>query len=373
MNPRIIIEESQLFTIIQWNSRSIIDKREELLEFMEDKYVDCILLSETWLKGNQTFILPDFTSYVLNRDGSQDGGGVAVLIRKKYASQIINLNTSIETVAVQVILKDITLNICSIYVTDKDKRKPKSDDFKALFRQIPQPCIYDGDLSAHHTSWGSHSIDTRANNLLDAMHEHDLIFLNTGEITRIAAPPKRNSAIDLTLSSSSIALNMNWQTLSNPGTSDHIPIVIIYKQPTSFESNSTQKGSALLANVNWTKFYIFMEKECNKTVFPTSIQTYFTNFMAIISAALSASKNEITPRFTPYWWNEHCRDAINNKKVAFITFRRLSTKESFLNYKKLAAIAKRMLKKTKSEAWDKIPIAVYTNFGKWLVISNHIH
>jgi hypothetical protein len=53
-----------------------------------------------------------------------------------------------------------------------------------------------------------------------------LVHLNDGTLTRTAAPPRRSSAIDLTLCTAGQALgDYEWTVLKDFGGSDHLPIL----------------------------------------------------------------------------------------------------------------------------------------------------
>lgn len=74
------------FSILQWNARSLFDKREELLSFVSVINVDCFIICETWLKENQNFTMPGF---IISRfDRPSRGGGVLIAIKKKFLSKI---------------------------------------------------------------------------------------------------------------------------------------------------------------------------------------------------------------------------------------------------------------------------------------------
>jgi hypothetical protein len=54
----------------------------------------------------------------------------------------------------------------------------------------------------------------------------DLVVLNDGSITRMASPPRRSSAIDLTLCSSSLALDVIWSVIDDLVGSDLLQLIL---------------------------------------------------------------------------------------------------------------------------------------------------
>ena len=86
-----------------------------------------------------------------------------------------------------------------------------------------------GDFNAHGTAWGEEEDDSRSQLLYEVFEEFQLNVLNTGEITRVAAPSTRSSRIDLSLCSASLSLNCSWLTLPDLANSDHVPILVTYR------------------------------------------------------------------------------------------------------------------------------------------------
>ncbi|CAI6376879.1 unnamed protein product [Macrosiphum euphorbiae] len=76
----MIIQNSNNSRIIYWNCRGASKKRLELLELVQRKNIDIILLNETHLNNSQQFKLPNFHSYITNRPqrlGHPAWGGTA--------------------------------------------------------------------------------------------------------------------------------------------------------------------------------------------------------------------------------------------------------------------------------------------------------
>ena len=54
------------------------------------------------------------------------------------------------------------------------------------------------------------------------------------------------------------------------------------------------------------------------------------------------------------WWNKKCDDAINNAKSAYRKYKNDITLANYLNYKRLTAIKKAVLKRERKESWVKL-------------------
>lgn len=83
-------------------------------------------------------------------------------------------------------------------------------------------------------------------------------------------------------------------------------------------------------------------------------------YVALMSAINVAGSNSIPQRKTEYysakprvfWWNSDCSKAVAKGRLALITrYRREQTLQRFLEYRRIDASTKRLLKKRKKEAW----------------------
>lgn len=135
--------------IMQWNCRSAVPKKHEIIHLI-NKYDTCLFaLSETWLKPGSIFKIHGFSCL---RDDRSDGyGGVALLIRNtiSFTPMSLPIYSDFSVVAAQI------NNICvvSIYLTS-----PSSSSFyhlNNLISLLPKPFLILGDFNSHHVSWGA--------------------------------------------------------------------------------------------------------------------------------------------------------------------------------------------------------------------------
>jgi hypothetical protein len=64
-----------------------------------------------------------------------------------------------------------------------------------------------GDFDSHGQSWGCNRDDARARIVQTMLDDLTLVHLNDGSHTRIATPPARSSAVDLSLCSAGWSLD----------------------------------------------------------------------------------------------------------------------------------------------------------------------
>jgi endonuclease/exonuclease/phosphatase family metal-dependent hydrolase len=94
-----------------------------------------------------------------------------------------------------------------------------------VLRNLSGHLLLVGDFNAHSQSWVCHDDNLRASAIIDLLDDFNMVVMNDGSITRIAPPPRQSSAIDLTLCSSELSLDLVWEVLPDPAGSDHLPIL----------------------------------------------------------------------------------------------------------------------------------------------------
>lgn len=335
--------DHQMFQIFQWNCRSIMGKKEELVSLINPIDYDCLLISESWLSSNDKFGLKNYKSFRCDRQ-NRPGGGVLLLIKEKYnpvIHKIMSNNSLIEVVACKIYLNKTAVILGSIYIPKNTNIE--AGDFKLLLDQFGNNFILGGDFNAHHTCWGCAYVKPRGDSLLDALDDVGAIFLNDGSATRIALPPVESSAVDLTICSSNFGLNTSWATLSSPGSSDHLPIHVSIHL-----TNSVTNKPNKLRGLSWKKFQKTVTDLFDKTVYVGTPAYKYKLFMNTINEAIELSKS-VTNQIKPfnYWWDSQCDDMVRQRREKFIAFRSLNSKKAFLEYKHIAAITKKFLKTKK--------------------------
>ena len=103
------------FSILQWNAQGIREKKEEVVEMIDEHKVNVIAVQETKLAEYNVFNLTNYN--IIRRDGTFNHtphGGVALFIHSGTPYNVIDLNTPIQAVAVQVHLHT-TVTICNVY------------------------------------------------------------------------------------------------------------------------------------------------------------------------------------------------------------------------------------------------------------------
>lgn len=206
--------------VIQWNCRGIRGKILEIESFLKSIDVDVFVLSETLLESTSEFCFNGYQIFRKERV-SCAGGGVMIMVRNGIVCQDLNVHSdTVEIIGVKIQINNFKLNVGSIYITNNIEERDLDD----VLGQLPKPHVLAGDFNAHSQAWGSYKEDVRGKTVLNFLSNNELVYLNNGSITRKACPPRRSSAIDLTLVSTDISLIIDWEVLEFPTQSDHYPV-----------------------------------------------------------------------------------------------------------------------------------------------------
>ena len=224
--------------LIQWNIRGFTSNREQVRILFQEHDISAICLQETKLGNHSPNIGPNFIFY---RSppliGARAQGGTGIIVHKSVNHRHVQLNTVLQACAVQIFTtKWITL--CSVYLDPnlEDRlqdvhgncRQLALNDLQSLLDQLPQPFILMGDFNAKHTLWGNSNCDRWGNLIEEFIDNNNVILMNDGSPTRHDVVHNTDSAIDLTICSSSLRLDYYWSVDDNSHGSDHWPIHMRY-------------------------------------------------------------------------------------------------------------------------------------------------
>jgi len=152
--------------ILYWNCRDVSKKRLELLELVQRKNIDIILLNETHLNNSQQFKLPNYHSYITNRLqrlGNRPWGGTAILINRKIVHHQIKITTSsLENTSIQIQIGNKELRLSAVY--KRPDTPLLTSDLDSLLNTSHYVVIA-GDLNAKHQFWNSRRHNTAGSTL----------------------------------------------------------------------------------------------------------------------------------------------------------------------------------------------------------------
>lgn len=108
--------------------------------------------------------------------------------------------------------------------------------------------------------WGSRSTDSQGRLIENWIKLHDeLVILNNGQPTHFNCNNGSTSAIDLTIASAELTVDLKWEALYDLYDSDHFPIFTRIVKNLQ-EEEVVARPKWILDKANWSQFKELIEK-----------------------------------------------------------------------------------------------------------------
>lgn len=234
-------------------------KKLETIEFLQTNQIDIAILTETHLKPSVNFSLPEHSLYRLDRAGGQQGGGVAIAIRKGLEFKTLpDYHLSItEAVGIELQTPEGPVEIIAAYcptqckTTDGSTVRLKNDIQKLTRRQ--GKFILAGDLNARHSLWGNPRNNRNGVVLADDLQAGHYVVLHPASPTYYSAAGV-GSTLDIVITN--LGDNCaNFNTITDLS-SDHLPVVFEVNHEINQRQQHRRKN---YHRANWPQFQRFVE------------------------------------------------------------------------------------------------------------------
>ena len=172
------------------------------------------------------------------------------------------------------------------------------------------------------------------------MNDKSYTYLDSGKDTF--------SSIDLSLCHPSIFLDYDWSVCEDQHESDHFPIIIESLQHSSEDHNPKWK----LNKADWDLFHSLCEESLTAVYLSDSVDPIagFTSSLIDICGKC-IPKISTSPKKSNPWYNQDCKEAIKERKLALSKFCKYPTKENLNNVGLFRAKARRTIKSAKRKSW----------------------
>lgn len=185
-------------SILQWNARSVLSKFHKLSGRCNEFNV--MLISEFWLRPNNTFILRGFDTVRKDRNG-QSRGGVLILINRLLKYRRVNqiYEGKIEVCGIEIFWRREPLILLSCYRPPHSQRITKLE-WHSFFTQFDnKKVVFGGDFNVHSVMWGSSFSCPSGQDLWEALEDSNLSLLNDGSSTFLSHTYHSDSVLDLSI------------------------------------------------------------------------------------------------------------------------------------------------------------------------------
>ena len=355
--------------IFQWNCRSISTNLDYLKHQLVSSDYDVLILQSLNVTSNN---LPSLRGYyyppLYDSAHSTEKVHTAIYIREDLEYNpceyhVDKNDVDIHTCSATIRFKEsFTLNVMSVYLP----RGPNEKNTEWL-RNIGDQngkWLIGGDFNAHSPFWEKHCKTVTSNRLVENIVDSSLYLLNNGNITRIPDICKhRATAIDLSLVSPDLVPLASWETLEDTLGSDHLPIIICFKDKQRSLNDDINDDFIPKFNykkADWDKFQnILAAQDFDKDI-NNNVNDMYEAFKKILLKAADLSiprkKGNQTSNIKKYngnvWWNDTCEKAVMNKKEKYKSYIKDKTKERFAEMKKAKNYCNMIINREKTEYWN---------------------
>ena len=331
--------------ILQWNIRGLKSNFHELSLLLNDINPNVICLQETKLSKDQQICLKGYHSYHhIYTHGEIACGGSSILVKKGILHKKLSLQTKLQASAVRVTLHR-PMTICSIYIPPN--KNPSLKEIEHLIGQLPGPFLLVGDFNAHNPLWGSCDTNQKGKTVEDLLLKNNICLLNDSTPTYVDACSFKTSCIDLSLCDPDLLPDFSWSVSEDLHGSDHFPILL---SPVKVPKICFPKKWNF-KKANWASFSSACQQELN----PESEISSYDHFTEVLLSLCEKfiPKTSGKPRKNKCWFDEDCRLAIKDKKLALRKYLKSGSPNDLKNFKLLRAKARKILRNSKRTSFQK--------------------
>ncbi|GBM25051.1 hypothetical protein AVEN_96641-1 [Araneus ventricosus] len=313
-----------MFTLLSWNYLSVRSKIQDLKVLLAVG----LTLKETFLKSNSYFKLREYNCVRKDVDSfATHSGGVCILTSNSYPSS--PLRTPLQAVAVQVHIRTLVT--------------------------LPAPFLLIGDFNGHNTLWGLGSTNSRGRQLEQFISDNCLCLLNNDEKTFFHEPTRTFHTLDLAICSPELLLLLKFSVDGDLHKSDHFPLII------SPADNSSM--TYVFQRADWaafTRLASITEAMISSYNISDAVQNVIDCIIGVADASIP-KRSPFGRKYRTPWWKGACRDACREQRKLWNIFRRYSTTENLIVFKRARANALRIRRRRRRESWIRFISSITSN------------
>ena len=371
----LILMAIRPFTVLQWNSRGLTLKIDDIWETYIDNLPDIMVFQETNLLKHVNFEIKGYNIYRFGEKNSGRGVGKGILTAIKdnhtgwVTSKTDNEHAQILTTEIY-IEKKHKINISNIYRKSAKYSREEGCTFWEMLDGKLENHILVGDYNAHHTLWFDDQCCGVGNVIADRIIGGDCHIYNEDARTFRSREGARDTAVDLTIASNLKSFrNLSWETVGLHG-SDHHPILSkwgLYDNNIRIEGsqgNQEERVRFKYEEANWGKFKIDADlidwvgcKDNNNNTYRKNLINCITEISKSNIPTKGGKQKENDgqkKRFKSVpWWNEEIRELKNRRDELFkqytAEFRTIERDRLIAEYKHYRNKVGNLIKKRKKQ------------------------
>jgi exonuclease III len=141
--------------IALWNANGLSRHKEEVHLFLQEQYIDILLISETHFTAESYLTIPNYRLYHTNHPDGTAHGGTAILIKRTIAHYQLQgyAENHLQATSIKVLTLPYELTISSVYCPPK--HNVKQEQFEQYFSTLGHKFLAGGDYNYKNFLWGS--------------------------------------------------------------------------------------------------------------------------------------------------------------------------------------------------------------------------
>ncbi|XP_049301803.1 uncharacterized protein LOC125775350 [Bactrocera dorsalis] len=320
--------------------------------------IDISLIQEPWVNEDSIKGL-NSSNYNLFYTRNRGKPRACILINKSINSFLCPNYSTADITVVKVEQKEKPFFLVSAYLAH-DEDIPPAPLTRLVEENKKDDVLIGCDANARHTVWGSSSINTRGESLLQYILNSNLSICNKGDKPTFIFPssdrfPGWEKVLDLTLSADTDSLVVdNWRLSDEPSMSDHSCILFSirerYSAPLTYRNPRRTKWG------NFTSIATkSLEKEGNNSIRnPEELDSEVEKLEKILTTTFNKSTplTVLKKRKSLPWWNSHLKNLRTQLRKAFSESFRTKIWQS---YKDIFKEYKKAVRKAKNDSWRPEP------------------
>ena len=257
--------------------------------------------------------------------------------------------------------------VCSLYLLPSEPLDVPT--LEQLITQLPSPYMLQGDFNAHNVVWGLDSNNNRGNVICKFISDNNLCLMNDGSYIYLHPGSGTFTAIDLSLCTPGIFMDLDFEVESDTygsdpllsawpevrGTADTDGVIPPSGQSSSYSLTTLSSSSSTDRRAEWNDFRELCVNEIKIDVFQSQDEpmSIFTRMLFNIAKATIPRSTTKQRKLCKSWFNVACKEAIRKRKKALNIYRKYPTQRNLDLFRISRGVARKVIRTSKRDSWHK--------------------
>ncbi len=358
--------------ILLWNANGLLNRKNELSQFMQDENIDIALITETHLTSRIKAEIRGYKLYCCNHPQDEAHGGAAIYIKSnlKHHESADYATKHIQAACITIELTNGTKCVVAALYSPP-RHRITTGDYLAFFQRLGDRWLVGGDYNAKHPAWGSRLTTPKGSALYKGITEIGASSLSNGHPTYWPTDPQKTpDCIDFFVHKGVAGNFLEIENISDLS-SDHSPIIL------TLSSSVIRKQALPKLTTKYTNWEKFREEVNSRINLRTRLKTHedidlaTQNFTKIITESAEIATPKPVKNQSSQCYPIEVRKAITARRKARHLWEATRDPIHKAAFNKCSKEVKRLLQKIKNETFTTFLLSLDTtrdtNYSLWKV------